>query len=186
MLALFYERTKDNPPSQLLVQALDHCVRRTDALDLGCGAGRDTRWLLQQGFWVTAVDQNPDAFLYFQNVQRDQLTLVQSPIETFPFETYDLVNAQWSLPFIQNDLFEETFTKIKQALRPDSIFTGQFFGIHDTWNTPGTTMTFCTSEQAQQFLHDLSIITFWEEDEDGETALGVLKHWHVFHFIARK
>ncbi len=81
---------------------------------------------------------------------------------------------------------EETFGKIKQALRPDGILTGQFFGVHDTWNTPGTMMTFCTREQAQKFLHDLSIITFWEEDEEGETALEQLKHWHVFHFIARK
>ena len=186
MLALYYERTKDQPPSQLLMQALDHCVRRADALDLGCGAGPDTRGLLQHGFRVTAVDQNPDAFLYFQDILQERLTLVQSSMETFPFETYDLINAQCSLPFIRSDLFEETFGKVKQALRPDGIFTGQFLGVHDTWNKPGTTMTFCTREQAQWFLHDLSIITFWEEDEDGETVLGVPKHWHVFHFIARK
>lgn len=186
MRALFYERTKDRPPSPLLVQALDYCVRKADALDLGCGAGRDTRGLLQQGFRVTAVDQNPEALLYLRDLPQERLRLVQSSIETFPFETYDLINARYSLPFIRNDLFEETFGKIKQALRPDGIFTGQLFGVHDTWNTPGTTMTFCTCEQAQWFLHDLSIITFREEDEDGETALGDLKHWHVFHFIARK
>jgi SAM-dependent methyltransferase len=161
-------------------------VGRGDALDLGCGAGRDTRWLLQQGFRVTAVDQNPDAFLYFHDILQARLTLVQSSIETFTLETYNLINAQWSLPFIRNDLFEETLSKIKQALRPNGVFTGQFFGIHDTWNTPGTTMTFCTREQAQHFLDDLSVITFWEEDKDGETALGQLKHWHIFHFIARK
>ena len=52
----FYKRTKDKSPSFLLVHALKHCVQRNDALDLGCGAGRDTRFLLQQGFRVTAVD----------------------------------------------------------------------------------------------------------------------------------
>ena len=186
MMVPFYERSKDWPPSPLLVQALDHCVRRNDALDLGCGAGRDTRGLLQQGFRVTAVDQNPEAFLYMQDLLQENLTLVQSSMETFPFATYDLINARYSLPFIQHDLFEETFGKIKQALRPDGIFTGQLFGVHDTWNTPGTTTTFCTREQAQWFLHDLSIITFLEEDEDGQTALEEPKHWHVFHFIARK
>ena len=186
MHSLFYERTKDRPPSPLLIQALDHCMRKTDALDLGCGAGRDTRGLLQHGFHVTAVDQNPDAFLYLQDLPQERLTLVQSSIETFPLETYDLINARYSLPFIQNALFEETFGKIKQALRPDGILTGQLFGVHDTWNTPGTTMTFCTREQAQWFLHDLSIITFREEDEDGKTALEQLKHWRVFRFIARK
>ena len=64
----FYKRTKDKTPSFLLVQALNHCVRRNDALDLGCGAGRDTRFLLQQGFRVTAVDRNPEAFLRLQDI----------------------------------------------------------------------------------------------------------------------
>jgi len=182
----FYERTKDGPPSQLLTQALDYCTKRNDALDLCCGAGRDTRLLLQHGFRVTAVDRNPEAFPYFQDIQQEKLTLVLSTVETFSVETYDLINAQWALPFIQNDLFEETLSKIKRALRPDGIFTGQFFGVHDTWNVPQTTMTFCTREQAEGFLQDLRVITFREEDADGETALGEPKHWHVFHFIARK
>src|SRR5215470_20121911 len=158
----FYQRTKDKSPSFLLVRALKHCVRRNDALDLGCGAGRDTRFLLQQGFRVTAVDRNPEAFLRLQDISSDQLTLVQCSFETFSFGTYDLVSAQWSLPFIQSDLFEETLHKIKQSLRPDGIFTGQFFGVNDAWNTQDKTMTFCTQEQAQSFLYDLNIITFWE------------------------
>jgi tellurite methyltransferase len=27
---------------------------------------------------------------------------------------------------------------------------------------------------------------FEEEDEDGATALGTQKHWHVYHIVARK
>ena len=182
----FYKRTKDKAPSFLLVQALDHCVRRNDALDLGCGAGRDTRFLLQQGFRVTAVDRNPEAFLRLQDISSDQLTLVQCSFEAFAFGTYDLVSAQWSLPFMQSDLFKETLDKIKQAVRPDGIFTGQFFGVNDAWSAQRETMTFCTREQAQQLLHDLHSIAFWEVEEDTETTLGEPKHWHVFHFIARK
>ena len=182
----FYQRTKNKSPSFLLVRALKHCVNRNDALDLGCGAGRDTRFLLQQGFRVTAVDRNPEAFLRLQDLSQDQLTLVQCSFETFAFGAYDLISAQWSLPFIQSDLFEETLHKIKQALRPDGIFTGQFFGIHDAWNAERSKMTFCTQEQARLHLHGLQIITFWEVEEDTETTLGEPKHWHVFHFIARK
>ena len=182
----FYKRTKDKSPSFLLVRALKYCVQRNDALDLGCGAGRDTRFLLQQGFRVTAVDRNPEAILHLQDLSQDQLTLVQCSFETFRFGTYDLVSAQWSLPFIQRDLFEGTLHKIKQALRPDAIFTGQFFGIHDTWNVQGSERTFFTREQAQGHLRGLQIIAFWEVEEDTETTLGEPKHWHVFHFIAKK
>jgi hypothetical protein len=132
------------------------------------------------------VDRNPDAFLYLQDIQQEKLTLVLSTVETFSFENYDLINAQWALPFIRNDLFEETLSKIKRALRSDGIFTGQFFGVHDTWNGPSATINFCTREQAERFLQDLRIIVFREEDADGVTALDEPKHWHVFHFIARK
>src|SRR5258706_15675273 len=57
----FYGFTKDSPPWQLLVRAAALAPRRGSALDLGAGAGRDTRYLLEQGFQVTAVDPHPPA-----------------------------------------------------------------------------------------------------------------------------
>ena len=46
----FYQRTKDKPPSLGLVKAVSLLGHADDALDFGCGAGRDTRYLLAQGF----------------------------------------------------------------------------------------------------------------------------------------
>ena len=51
----FYTYTKDSPPWPLLVRAASLVPRNGRALDLGAGAGRDTRYLLEQGFRVTAV-----------------------------------------------------------------------------------------------------------------------------------
>jgi len=182
----FYKITKDRPPWPLLVQAISLLRRKEYALDLGCGAGRDTRFLLDQGFKVTAVDNVSHAIALLANFPQGRLRAVQASFEAFEFETYDLINAHFALPFTSEDRFHEVFARIKHALNADGIFVGQFFGVNDEWNTPGNQMTFLTREQAEAELKDLRILEFREEDVDSHVADGTPKHWHVFHIIAQK
>jgi len=182
----FYKITKDRPPWPLLVQAISLLRRKEYALDLGCGAGRDTRFLLDQGFNVTAVDNDSHAIALLANFPQDRLRAVQASFEAFEFETYDLINAHFALPFTSEDRFHEVFARIKHALNADGIFVGQFFGVNDEWNTPGNQMTFLTREQAEAELKGLKVLEFHEEDVDSHVADGTPKHWHVFHIIAQK
>jgi tellurite methyltransferase len=182
----FYKITKGRPPWPLLVQAVTLLSNGKYALDLGCGAGRDTRYLLEQGFSVTAVDSDPHAIALLEVFPRDHLRVVQSSFEAFEFETYDLVNAHFALPFAPEDRFHEVFARIKLALNAGGIFVGQFFGVNDEWNSPGNQMTFLTREQAEAELKDLKVLEFQEEDVDSHVADGTPKHWHVFHIIAQK
>jgi tellurite methyltransferase len=182
----FYKLTKDRPPWPLLVRAVSLLSHKGKALDLGCGAGRDTRYLLEQEFYVTAVDSDPHAVALLADFPQGHLRAVQSTFEDFEFETYDLINAQFALPFIAKERFHEVFARAKQSINAGGIFVGQFFSIHDQWNTPGTPMTFLTKEQAEEELRGLNTIEFREEDVDGHVADGTPKHWHVFHVIARK
>ena len=181
----FYKITKDRSPWPLLVKAVSLLSRKGYALDLGCGAGRDTRFLLEQGFAVIAVDSDPHAIALLADFPQDRLRAVQSSFEDFEFETYDMVNAHFALPFAPEDRFHEVFARIKHALNADGIFVGQFFGVNDEWNTPGNQMTFLTREQAEAELKDLRILEFREEDVDSHVADGTPKHWHVFHIIAQ-
>ncbi len=182
----FYKITKGRPPWPLLVQALSLLSQRKDALDLGCGAGRDTRFLLEQGFKVTAVDNDSHAITLLANFPWDRLRAVQASFEAFEFETYDLVNAHFALPFIPKEHFHLVFDRLKRALNKGGIFVGQFFGVNDQWNTPGHRMTFLTKEQAVAKLKGLRVLEFREEDVDSHIADGTPKHWHVFHIIAQK
>jgi tellurite methyltransferase len=183
----FYSFTKDSPPWPLLVRAASLASRNGSALDLGAGAGRDTRYLLDHGFQVTAVDADPGSMAMLSALPQANLRVVQSSFEDyFPFATYDLINSEFALPFTPWDRFAEVFSRMKAALVPGGIFAGQLFGIHDQWNTPGSTTTFLTRAEAEALLDDLETLEFTEEDADGHVADGSPKHWHVFHVLARK
>lgn len=182
----FYKLTKNKPPWPLLVEAVNLLSQRKDALDLGCGAGRDTRFLLEEGFRVIAVDSDPHAVALMTSFSQDYLRVVQSSFETFDFETYDLVNAHFALPFLSEEYFHVVFARIKEALHAGGLFVGQFFGVNDEWNTPENQMTFLTREQAEEELRGLKTHVFREEDIDSHVADGTPKHWHVFHIIAQK
>ena len=181
----FYKFTKDSPPWPLLIKAVSLLTHKACALDLGCGAGRDTKYLLGQGFHVTAVDSDPHAIVLLGALPQQNLRLVLSTFQDFTYEMYDLVNAQFALPFTPKESFNEVFARVKAAIKPGGIFVGQLFGIHDQWNTPQNSMTFLTREQVEALFTDMHIREFREEDVDGHVADGSPKHWHTFHVIAQ-
>lgn len=183
--------TRDRPPCRPLVRAAALVSRNGRALDLGAGGGRDTRYLLEQNFHVTAVDADPHAVALLSALPKPyaaRLRIIQSTFKDFAFEVaaYDLISAQFALPFMPRSHFDDVFTQLKVALAPGGVFTGQFFGVHDQWNIPACSMTFLTRSEADAFVSDLRTIEFSEQDDDGHTADGSPKHWHVFHILACK
>jgi SAM-dependent methyltransferase len=186
--AMFYKHTRERPPWPRMIRAASLVTHRERALDLGCGAGRDTRYLLEQGFQVMAVDADANAMAILATFPQEKLQAVLSSFGDFVFESYDLINAHYCLPFLPREQFFAFFGKIREALNPEGIFVGQFFGIHDQWNTEerAAAMTFLTREEALQALEGLDVLEFEEEDVDSVVADGSPKHWHVFHSIARK
>lgn len=66
------------------------------------------------------------------------------------------------------------------------MFVGQFFGKNDEWTTNEESMTFHSREEAEKLLSGLNVVSFEEVESDKKTASGIMKHWHVFNFIAVK
>jgi tellurite methyltransferase len=184
----FYRYTHDSPPWPLLMRAAALLPHGGRALDLGAGSGRDTRYLLAHGFEVTAVDASVYAVDRLSALRDDRLRIVHSTFEAFPFEpqTYDLISAQFALPFVPEPAFSAVFARIMEALHPGGVFAGQFFGVNDQWNTTDSRMTFVTRARAEKLLRGLDVVELREEDTDGHTADGSPKHWHVYHVLARE
>jgi tellurite methyltransferase len=194
--AAYYKATKDRPPRETLMKALSLFAADADpgrprfAIDLGCGSGMDTFELLRQGWKVLAIDAQSEAIeLVRSSVPFQKQQDLETRVSTFEkldnLPRADLVNASFSLPFCTPDAFDGLWSQIVAALHPGGRFAGHLFGDRDGWaNNPN--MTFHTHAEVNQRLRNFVVEMLNEEDEDGQTALGDPKHWHVFSLVARR
>ena len=187
--ANFIRITAGRPAWPELVRAAKLLPGPGDALDFGCGAGRDTRYLLQHGFRVTAVDGSPLAGRALRRLPRQRmLSFVEARFEDFEPDPagYDLVNALYSLPFIPTEVFEPTVRRLLGSVRPGGALSCNFFGPHDTWALVASDVHFVTRAEVEAYLEGFDLRELDEEDADGETADGSPKHWHIFHVVATR
>lgn len=68
----------------------------------------------------------------------------------------------------------------------DGYFVGNFFGLKDSWAEIKPRMVFLSKEQVLNLFEKFEIIQFEENEKDGKTGLGKIKHWHTFDIIAKK
>ena len=47
-------------------------------------------------------------------------------------------------------------------------------------------MTFLSRPEVDGLLDSLEVERLVEVEEDGRTAVGTPKHWHLFHVVARR
>jgi trans-aconitate methyltransferase len=159
------------------------------AIDFGCGVGVETRAMLTSGWRVLALDGEPGTrdrvLATTQGMAQERLT-----IETIHFPDLialpvaDLVYAGYSLPYIHPDDFARVWGLIRSSLRSGAWFAGNFFGERDSW-ADNADETFFSAEAARALFEGMDVVSFKEEDEDGQADSGP-KHWHVFDVIARQ
>ncbi len=192
--AAYYRQVNGRPPHETVLHALALFAKEQPsnpfAIDLGCGAGRDTLALLQAGWHVLAVDAQLEATEWVRlNTPMPAQSRLQMIVARFeelaPLPPADLVNASFSIPFCHPNHFDTLWANITQAVRVNGRFAGQFLGENDSWaSDPDKTIH--TKTQVLARLQPFEIEFFEERDEDGITATGKAKHWHVFFVVARK
>lgn len=207
----YYAVTVDRPPWRTLVRAIelfeaddagrpggptggsDTAGGEGDpvrfAVDLGSGAGRDTRELLRRGWRVLAVDREASAI--------DALRSATAPADLPRLETLvadlagaavpsaDLVNASISLPFLAGPSFEPAVDRALDAVRPDGRFATMLFGDRDE-SASDPEMSCRSTEWLRARLAGFEIEDWLEREEDGRTALGDEHHWHILEVVARR
>lgn len=185
----YIDKTKDTPPRPWLVKSIPYLSAKDNALDMGAGSLNDTKFLIENGFGkVDVLDLNDLPESFKKEIPPDKVNFIISSFEdyNFPVSHYDLVNAQFSLPFTDPKSFNRVFSSMKKSLKKGGIFVGQFFGTKDEWNDGTRNITFHTKDQVQNLMTGFKWIEFLEEEKDAKPVIGEIKHWHIFHVIGIK
>ena len=189
----YYAATAGRPPRDTLLLALErwhaeHGERPGFAVDLGCGDGRDTVELVRRGWRVLAIDSEASAIERLEArddlADRELLTTRCARMEDATWPEADLVNSSFALPLCPPQRFPALWQRIIESIRVGGRFAGQFYGPHDDWAKTGITIV--TRGALDVFFAAFDFERLDEVDEDGETAPGKPKHWHIFHVVARK
>jgi trans-aconitate methyltransferase len=159
------------------------------AIDFGCGAGVETRALLEAGWDVHAIDTAPSTgarvLMTTAGVGLERLSIdVGDFHDLITLPRTDLFYAGYSLPFVHPDMFPEIWTVIRNSLRLGAWMAVDLFGERDAW-AGSRNMTFFTESSARGLFDGLEVASFTEEELDGP-AFGGPKRWHIFRVIARQ
>ena len=185
----YYDNTTDAMPNYTVKKYIKLNVEPGNAVELGCGAGRDTVCLIKNNWNVLAIDREDVEERIAKRLndeEREKFRFQKQDFESLELEKNNLIVANYCLPFCNKNNFKELWNKINNSILKDGYFVGNFFGNNDEWKSTKEEMTFLTKEQVIELFKDFEIIEFKEVEKDGTTGLGKMKHWHIFNVIAKK
>ena len=185
----YYNKTKNSNIPKNLKTFVDMKINPGICIDLGCGAGRDSKFLIKNGWKVIAIDKEDTEKMIRSSLQEEEQNYLKFIKQDFEnniiLQSCNLLVANSSLSFCNRKNFDDLWKKIVDSISKDGYFVGNFFGINDSWaNRPN--MAFFTKEEVIKLFSSFKIINFKEVAKNGKTALGVEKHWHIFNVIAKK
>lgn len=115
------------------------------AIDLGCGNGKSTIYLLEKGWKVIAVDKNESCLQRLgkvaqQWIKTEQLSIVHSSVEEYSFSIKPhLVVVNDVFPYCSPAKLRLVWDKIYNSLEEDGYLIGSLFDRDGsstlTWNT---------------------------------------------------
>ncbi len=103
---------------------VDHTeqLKNGTVLDLGAGSGRNSFYLAEQGFQVTAVEKNPDAVARLRTVAKARdldIQIVQSDLLDYqPRRKFDWIICTMVLHFLEDDQVAAAIKTIQSLTAP--------------------------------------------------------------------
>ena len=127
----YYNNTQ-NKPANKNVQYFINQINSTPstAIDIGCGAGRDTVFLIQNGWKVLAIDQNNVEDRIKNRLTEEEkhsFRFSRQQFENIELEQANLIVSNFSLSFCDKNEFSKLWNKIQKSILPNRIFCWKFF-----------------------------------------------------------
>ena len=154
------------------------------AIDIGCGAGNDTIHLLNKGFKVTAIDNEPQVKELFKNRIEDNknLEIIIDDFSKIQLHKADLIFANFSLFFVKKD-FNILLENVIKSINKKGFFVGNFLGPEDDWIK---SKAIVENEELLNYFSDFKIMYFSEEKYYQDTITKKNKFWHVYTIMAQR
>ena len=96
----------------------------TSVLDLCCGSGQATKFLVERSHQVTGLDASP---LSLKRAQKNvpQANYVEAFAEAMPFSDnqFDVVHTSVALHEMEPQQLQQILQEVQRVLRPDGVFT---------------------------------------------------------------
>ena len=133
----YYDKTKNSNVPKNLRMFMDMKVEAGVCIDLGCGAGRDTVFLIKNGWKVIAIDKEDTEKMIRSSLQEEEQNYLEFIKQDFEnniiLQSCNLLVANSSLSFCNRKNFDDLWKKIVDSISKDGYFVGNFFGINDSW-----------------------------------------------------
>lgn len=128
----YYENTKHALPHQNVREFIALKSKEGKAIDLGCGAGRDTVFLIKNNWHVLAIDRENTEKIILEKLEDEDIEKFRfscQKFENIEWEANDLVVANFSLPFCDKKYFNELWNKLVQSISEGRLFRGKLFWL---------------------------------------------------------
>ncbi|OIJ13833.1 hypothetical protein BKP35_08640 [Anaerobacillus arseniciselenatis] len=117
-----------------LMKEVAELKQNEKVLDLGCGTGAYSYWLLGEGLHVTGIDIS-DRMLEMARTkpESNKIHFIQGDVHTLPFsnETFDLIISNITLEFTENP--NKVFNEVMRVLKDGGRFVCGFIGKESDW-----------------------------------------------------
>jgi len=102
-------------------------LRNKNAIDLGCGLGQDSIWLLENGFNTISCDFSEKALNKFKEMYPNANIMNLDISKGLPFKdnSVGIINANLSLHYFNLEKTIEMFNDIYRILDYDGLFVGR-------------------------------------------------------------
>lgn len=120
----FYENTKNGMPHDNIKKFIEMNTRNGNAIDLGCGAGRDTIFLIKNNWNVIAIDREDTKDIIEISLNAEELKkfkFVQQNFENIQLDKNDLIVSNFSIPFCNKNHFNYFWLKIVNSINSNRI-----------------------------------------------------------------
>ena len=177
-------KTYGDEVCKLLIEFLSN-YKITNAIDLGCGSGNETVYMIKNGIRVLAIDRQLNQDFILNRLSKDEKRLIsfnESIFENIELPKTQLLTAFFSLPFCTPDNFDELWNKVYDSIENIGYFVGQLFGDRDAWNVVDSINTF-SIYKVKEYLKKFKIIKLEEVEYVRESDN---KKWHYYNIIAQK